>query len=94
VKRKSVGCKMLLLDQDIWRLKKQNKNRQNLTNLAVFPKVNNRRRPKTLQKALIFMHFKSRPKYLETTKNWAHEKTVENHPKSSQEHSKKTYKIP
>jgi hypothetical protein len=35
----------LFLDQDIWRLQKT---RQDPKNLAVFPKVNNRRRPKTL----------------------------------------------
>jgi hypothetical protein len=51
---------LLFLDQDIWRLQKT---RQDLTNSAVLPKVNIRKRPKTLHKALIFMHLKS-TKYL------------------------------
>jgi hypothetical protein len=47
---------MLLLDQDIWRLKKI---MQNPKNLAIFPKVNNRKRPKST-------NFYAPPKYPNT----------------------------
>jgi hypothetical protein len=41
--------------QDIWRLKTGLKPK----NLAVFPKINNQRWPKSLQKSIIFIHPKS-----------------------------------
>jgi hypothetical protein len=40
--------------------------------LTIFPKVNNQRWPRILQKSLIFMHPKSTQ--ISTTRNWAQEK--------------------
>jgi hypothetical protein len=77
------------LDQDIWLLQKT---RQNPKNLAVLPKVNNRKRPKILKKAPIFYAPQKysnicRPPKVGQAKKPL--KITQNHTKLSQEHSKK-----
>jgi hypothetical protein len=73
------------VDQDIWRLQKT---RQNPKNLAVLPKVNNRKRPKILKKAPIFYAPQKysnicRPPKIGHTKKPL--KITQNHAKLSQE---------
>jgi hypothetical protein len=74
---------MLLLDQDIW---------QNPKNLAIFPKVNNRKNPKL--KALIFMHPKSTQIHIcRPPKIGQHTKKPLKSPKIMQNFFKKSLKI-
>jgi hypothetical protein len=78
---------MLLLDQGIWRLK----NRVESYKFSCFPKVNNRKRSKILQNALIFMYpnIYRPPKIGHTKKPLG---VTQNYAKLFQEHSKKLTK--